>query len=220
MDSPAEYIKRAKGAVPPAAEAPAGSALDHLLGVQRDIASTVERLSKIEQAPPRFTTEFPKTNLGRQLGMAAKLIAADAGVPVWKLTLDGFDTHANQLTRHQELLGELAGGLAAFRTALIEAKCWENVAVMTYSEFGRRVEENGSRGTDHGTSAPHLVLGGRVTGGWHGKQPELKKLEDGDLTHTTDFRSVYRAIAQDWWGYRADFLSDKSVKPLAGLFRA
>ena len=220
MDSPAEYIARAKGSAPPLADATAGSALDHVLGVQRDIASTVGRLSAVEQAPPRFTTEFPKTTLGRQLGMTAKLIAADAGVPVWKLTLDGFDTHADQPRRHEELLGELAGALAAFRAALIEAQRWDEVAVMTYSEFGRRVDENASKGTDHGTAAPHLLLGGKVTGGWHGKQPDLKRLDDGDLVHTTDFRAVYRAIAQDWWGYRGEFLSDKAIKPLAGLFRA
>ena len=220
MDSPAEYIARAKGVAPPAVAAKAGSALDLVLGVQRDIASTVERLSAVEQAPPRFTTEFPMTTLGRQLGMTAKLIAADAGVPVWKLTLDGFDTHADQPRRHEELLGELAGALAAFRSALTEAKRWDGVAVMTYSEFGRRVEENASKGTDHGTAAPHLLLGGKVAGGWHGKQPDLKRLDDGDLVHIIDFRAVYRAIAQDWLGFRGEFLSDKAVKPLAGLFRA
>jgi len=219
MDSPAEYIARAKGAAAPADAATAGSALDHVLGVQRDIASTVERLSAVEQEPARFTTEFPKTNLGRQLGMTAKLIAAEAGVPVWKLTIDGFDTHADQSKRHAELLGELVGALAAFRAALIEAKMWDRVAVMTYSEFGRRVDENASKGTDHGTAAPHLMLGGKVTGGWHGKQPDLKRLDDGDLVHTTDFRAIYRSIAQDWWGYRGEFLSDKAIKPLPGLFR-
>jgi uncharacterized protein (DUF1501 family) len=135
------------------------------------------------------------------------------------VTLDGFDTHANQATRHEELLGELAGALAAFREAMIEAKMWDRVAVMTYSEFGRRVDENGSQGTDHGTAAPHFVLGGKVAGGLHGAPPDLKKLEDGDLAHVNDFRSIYRAIAQDWWGYRGEFLSEKGVKPLAGLFR-
>lgn len=220
MDSPAEYIARAKGVKPPSGGAGDGSALDHVLGIQRDIAGTVERLGAIEREAPRFATVFPSTGLGRRLGMAAKLIAAEAGVPVWKLTIDGFDTHAGQARRHEELLGELAGALAAFREALIEAKQWDRVAVMTYSEFGRRVEENGSGGTDHGTAAPHLVLGGKVAGGWHGRQPELKRLDDGDLVHTTDFRSLYRAVAQDWWGYRGEFLSDRTIRPLDRLFRA
>jgi uncharacterized protein (DUF1501 family) len=100
---------------------------------------------------------------------------------------------------------------------MIAAKSWDRVVVMTYSEFGRRFAENGSAGTDHGTAAPHFLLGGKVHGGLHGRAPDLGKLADGDLVHTTDFRSIYATIARDWWGFQAPFLSDAKIKPLAKL---
>ncbi len=90
---------------------------------------------------------------------------------------------------------------------------------MTYSEFGRRVEENASFGTDHGTAAPMFVLGGKVHGGLHGAQPRLDRLDNGDLVHTVDFRSVYRSVAAEWMGYQGDFISNKKIKSLPGLFQ-
>ncbi len=98
-------------------------------------------------------------------------------------------------------MNHLGGGLKAFSDAMKQAGLWDNVLVMTYSEFGRRVAENNSGGTDHGAAAPHLALGGRVRGGLYGKQPSLarEKLYDGDLVHTVDFREMYATLAQRWW---------------------
>lgn len=220
MDSPQEYIERAKGVVATTITAPATSALGQLLATRNDIAATVQRLGDLDKTAPAFTVKFPDTGLGKHLQLAARLIAAEANVPVWKLTLDGFDTHAGQLKRHAELMTTLGDAIAAFRAALIEAKLWDRTLVMTYSEFGRRVEENASQGTDHGTAAAHFVLGGKVKGGIHGQHPDLRRLEGGDLVYTTDFRSVFRSIAQDWWGYKAPFLSDTKIQPIKGLIRA
>ena len=106
--------------------------------------------------------EFPTSRIGKQLEVAAKLIAAHVPVAVIKVTQGSFDSHAGQLPAHHRLLDELARALMAFRVALQKQGAWNDVLVMTYSEFGRRVGENASHGTDHGTAAPHLVMGGEV----------------------------------------------------------
>jgi uncharacterized protein (DUF1501 family) len=107
-------------------------------------------------------------------------------------------------------LGQLAEALAAFRNAMLETGMWSQVIVMTYSEFGRRPAENGSRGTDHGTAAPHLMLGGNIKGGLYGVQPSLVDLENGDLKFNVDFRSLYTTIARRWFGVSAEFLNGRT----------
>jgi uncharacterized protein (DUF1501 family) len=130
-------------------------------------------------------------------------VAAKAPVAVIRVTLNGFDTHSNQLMVHARLLGELAEGLAAFKSALQELGRWDSTLVMTYAEFGRRPQENGSGGTDHGTANAHFVLGGRVRGGLHGAQPSLTSLDGGNLRHAVDFRSLYTTVVEKWWGLPA-----------------
>jgi uncharacterized protein (DUF1501 family) len=147
-----------------------------------------------------MTTVFPKSALGRQLEIAAALIAAGAPASVIKLQHSGYDTHAQQKNRHGALLSELALALSAFRQAMIEWDAWQRVLVMTYAEFGRRVAENASGGTDHGSAAPHFLLGGRLRGGLYGAQPRLDDLEGGDLRPTLDFRRLYATVAGDWLG--------------------
>ena len=122
-----------------------------------------------------------------------------------KVALGGFDTHANQAPTHERLLAFLATNLATLRQNLIGAGLWNDVVVMTYSEFGRRARQNASAGTDHGTSAPHFVMGGGVKGGLHGVYPSLSDLQAGDLRHTVDFRNVFATLAQGCWGQRCDF---------------
>ena len=137
--------------------------------------------------------------------VAARLITSDFDIPVIKVSQSGHDTHSRQRMRHDPLLGQLAQ--AAFREALTEAGYWDRVLVMTYSEFGRRPRENGSRGTDHGTVAPHLLLGGRVKGGLYGRQPSLKDLDNADFRFTVDYRSLYTTIVRRWWGTDTEFLA-------------
>jgi uncharacterized protein (DUF1501 family) len=149
------------------------------------------------------------------LERAAQLIAAAAPASVIKLQHSGYDTHARQAGRHAELLAELAGGLAAFRAALITAGAWQRTLVATYSEFGRRAAENASAGTDHGSAAPQLLLGGRLRGGFLGGQPSLDDLEGGDLKPQLDFRRVYATLAQDWLGLAPAPVSLGPQAPLA-----
>ena len=130
-----------------------------------------------------------------------------ARVPVVaiKVALGGFDTHANQVPTQERLLGVLAADLAILRRNLIAADLWKNVTVLTYSEFGRRAHQNASGGTDHGTAAPHFVMGGRVKGGLHAAYPSLADLQDGDMRYSVDFRTVFSTLAQGSWGVRNDF---------------
>ncbi|MDQ6661158.1 MAG: DUF1501 domain-containing protein, partial [Chloroflexota bacterium] len=117
------------------------------------------------------------------------------------VTLGGFDTHANQKVTHDTLMKTLADGLSAFYADLVAHGKADNVVVMTWSEFGRRVEENGSAGTDHGTAAPMFVLGNPVNKGIFGEPPSLSNLDNtGNLKYTTDFRSVYATVLDRWLG--------------------
>ena len=131
--------------------------------------------------------------------MAAELLAADLPVAAIKVGCKGFDTHANQAGTHARLLEQLGDALGAFRTVMRNVGRWEDVVVVTVSEFGRRPRENGSGGTDHGTAAPVFAVGGGVRGGIYGGAPSLTALKGGDLRHTVDFRSVYATLARGLW---------------------
>ena len=174
-------------------------ALVHILNVQRDLSIAAEDLHGRIEPGTQLGVEFPASNIGKQLEVAAKLIAAHVPVAVIKVTQGSFDTHAGQLPAHHRLLNELAQALTAFQIALQKQDAWNDVLVMTYSEFGRRVGENASHGTDHGTAAPHLLMGGRVKGGLYGVPPSLTDLQDGDLKYTIDYRSLYATVIQKWW---------------------
>jgi uncharacterized protein (DUF1501 family) len=178
--------------------------LGYIDSIEADIIAAAAALAKIKPAIKESATAFPDTGLGRQMKTAFQLLAAGLRVPVIKLTLRGFDTHSAEKQAQEKLLGELAGAVAAFRLNLIREGLWDRVLVMTYSEFGRRAEENASGGTDHGTAAPAFLLGGKVKGGFYGSQPSLAPaaLENGDLAFSLDFRSLYRSVAQGFLGIK------------------
>ena len=139
------------------------------------------------------------------------VLAAGVRVPVIKLTLRGFDSHGDEKPQYDRLLAELAGAVSAFRSNLISAGLWDHVLVMTYSEFGRRVAENSSQGTDHGTASPVFFWGCRVKGGFYGSQPSLADLEQGDLKFSLDFRVLYRTVAQEFWGISEKAVLDRAL---------
>jgi len=219
MNTTEDFVRRAKGVEKAPSVADANPSLKRLLAVQDDLDQTADRLIELQKKPAKFKTVFPGGNLAANLKQTVRLLAAGAHVPVFKLTIDGFDTHAGQKERHERLLTQVGGALGAFRAACIESGVWDNVLLMTYSEFGRRVYENDSLGTDHGTAAPHFIMGGKVKGGLYGTQPKLDQLDDGDLVHTTDYRSLYQTVAKDWWGYKPDFLTEKRT-PSLGCVKA
>lgn len=143
---------------------------------------------------------YPAHGLANRLAQIARLIGAEFGPRVYYTSMGGFDTHARQLPTHAALLTELASSIGAFFDDLEARRLHERVVVMTFSEFGRRVDENGSQGTDHGAAAPMFLAGPGVQSGIVGGLPDLGDLGRGDLKHRVDFRSVYASVLDDWLG--------------------
>jgi len=184
--------------------APQEPMLSHIMNSRLHLQSAAQRISEKGFEAVKVADVFLKSSLGRQFETATRLILSGVNVPVIKLSLDNFDTHTGQAGVHGKLLFDLATNLAAFADLMKINRKWDDVLVMTYSEFGRRPKENANAGTDHGTAAPHFLLGGRVRGGLFGEQPSLTHLEDGNLVHQVHFRRLYASVAQEWWGVNSD----------------
>jgi len=152
--------------------------------------------------------------IGGNLQRVAALIAADMPTRLYYVTYQGnsFDTHVQQADLHTRLLMYTADALRGFMDDIARIGRADDVAVMVFTEFGRRVEENGSLGTDHGTSTPMFVLGKGVKGGFYGRHPSLTDLDDGNMKMTVDFRRVYATAIKEWLGY------DETQAVLKGKF--
>ena len=147
---------------------------------------------------------YPATNLAKQLGIVAKLISGGLETPVYLCTIGGFDTHANQLNQHSNLWKQISDAVTAFQIDLKTQNKADKVTLMTFSEFGRRVNQNGTTGTDHGTAAPLFVIGNTVRGGLIGDNPNLVNLDsNGDLKANFDYRQVYSTVLSDHLGLTA-----------------
>lgn len=176
------------------------SALTHVLNIQNNIHDNVSSVVKMLEHSKDPIVSFPNDRFGKQMEQAAFMIKSNLGAMIYKVELGSFDTHSRQKKRHDALLSSLSKGLAAFSEEMKASGLWSNILIMSYSEFGRRVSENKSGGTDHGTAAAHFVMGGRVRGGFHGKHPSLRELDgNGDIIHTTDFKSLYDSVAREWF---------------------
>jgi uncharacterized protein (DUF1501 family) len=141
--------------------------------------------------------------LGGNLQRVAALIAAGMRTRLYYVTYAGnsFDTHVQQADLHSRLLMYTADAVRGFMEDMKRIGRADDVAVMMFTEFGRRVEENGSLGTDHGTATPMFVVGRGVKGGFYGQHPSLTDLDDGNMRMTTDFRRVYATVIKEWLGY-------------------
>ena len=161
---------------------------------------------------------YPATELAERLKIVARLLKADIGARVFYAQQSGYDTHSQQQFGHANLLGEFAGAVAAFFADLKEAKLADRVTLLSFSEFGRTVKENGSAGTDHGTAGACFVAGPAVNAGLVGTMPSLTALEKGEPKMTSDFRAVYRAALGDFMGLPTEdaLTTDTAVK----LFRS
>ncbi len=154
--------------------------------------------AKIAGYKPAST--YPKDNFGQQLQLAAQIACSNVGTRVIFVSIGSFDTHAGQRAQQDRLLGYLGNGLRAFYADLAAHQMADKVLAMTFSEFGRRVTQNASNGTDHGTAMPLFIVGGKVKGGVYGTHPSLNDLDNGDLRHSMDFRSVYATVLERWLG--------------------
>lgn len=176
-----------------------GEAIDYL---QRTALQAIESTDWVAAADRsyRSNVDYPDNRFGHDLQLIAKLIGGGVAGRVFYASIGGFDTHANQAAMHERLLTNVSAGLAAFREDLIRLGQWERVAVLGFSEFGRRVDENGSAGTDHGAAGPMFLMGQGFPGGLQGAHPSLADLGNSDLKHHTDFRSVYATVLERWLG--------------------
>jgi uncharacterized protein (DUF1501 family) len=190
---------------PASPEGTAGEADDLLSFVQRRQVQTltaVDHLRELLEGPG--AVQRYGNGLGTKLQLIAGLIAKGFGTRIFYVSIDGFDTHADQGPQHSTLLGELADSVSAFFQQLKKNGNDSRVRLMTYSEFGRRVQENASRGTDHGAASCLFVAGPSVQGGVVGKHPSLSDLDEGDLKFHTDFRRVYATLLDGWLGCRSE----------------
>jgi uncharacterized protein (DUF1501 family) len=176
--------------------------LDFLSEVSRTASDSSVR---VREAVASYQTlvAYGSTPMALDLKKVAALIKAGFPTRVYYVSLSGFDTHASQVSGRSYLLRGLGEGLHAFQDDLKHMGRQNDVAMMMFSEFGRRVEENASGGTDHGTAGPMFVIGKGVKPGLYGKHPSLKDLDsNGDLQMTTDFRRVYATMISEWMGYK------------------
>jgi uncharacterized protein (DUF1501 family) len=130
------------------------------------------------------------------------MIVTGVDAQAYNISLGGFDTHANQFETQSTLLKQFADSIAAFQKDLEEHGLDQDVLLIAFSEFGRKLAENADRGTDHGTAAPVLIMGSSINGGLYGDHPSLTDLDQGDLSYTVDFRSIYATILDRW--FKAD----------------
>ncbi len=158
---------------------------------------------------------YPNTGLGKQMKTVASLILGGAETSVYYLSLGSFDTHINQAGQQKRLFAELNGALAAFGAEMKAQGRWNDVLVATFSEFGRRVAQNASGGTDHGTANQMFFLGGSLRQkGLLNELPNLRELEQGDLKYTVDFRQVYATLLGRWLGADAAGVLGGTFEPL------
>jgi uncharacterized protein (DUF1501 family) len=230
--NPAQFIKASRLATPVSLHE-RNPELAHILDVENDIVKAADRLRPREGQFP-LKTAFAPGAFGASIKTAMQVLAASdvakavpvgtspqgtpldgQGVAVIRLTLNGFDTHQNQPGQQAALLKQLADGFASMKAALIELGRWDDTLVMTYAEFGRRPRENQSNGTDHGTVAPHFVMGGRVRGGLYGMPPVLTQLDgSGNLPVGVDFRQLYATVLGPWWGLDSAAVLQQRFEPL------
>lgn len=213
FDNPDLFHQLVKGTSADTEAIPNTIAGEELRFLKQNAAQSIRYADVIKKKADigKNTVTYPNTGLGKQLAIVAELIAGGLSTPVYLTSIGGFDTHANQVTtgnttsgQHATLLKTVADAVAAFTKDLAKQKMGERVTVMTFSEFGRRVNQNGTTGTDHGTAAPLFVVGSSVRGGIIGAPPNLNDLDsNGDLKFKTDFRQVYASVLRDHLGVDA-----------------
>jgi uncharacterized protein (DUF1501 family) len=206
LAQPYDNINRA-GVVDKSADPQAAFVMRTAMDAQ--IAS--DRIRAAAKQQPQTT--FPGNRLGEQLRTVASMIRAGLPTRVYYVGMGGFDTHANQPYTHGRILREFADSVRAFQQEMIAQGNQGRVLTMAFSEFGRRVGQNASNGTDHGTAGPLFLIGPMVRAGLLGEHPSLTNLDDGDLIHNVDFRCVYAAVLDKW-------MKVDSTKVIGKSFRA
>jgi uncharacterized protein (DUF1501 family) len=190
-------LKRSVNTIVEAAPADENDLLSFLQASCKSALRTSHRVEEI-LGEYKSAVRYPDFPIGQKLQTVAQLIGAGMQTSVYYVALDGFDTHANQPAAHGGLLNQLSSSVAAFVQDLEAQGNLNRVTLFSFSEFGRRVKQNASDGTDHGAAAPVFLVGGQVKGGLTGDHPSLTDLDDGDLKHNIDYRQVYATLLDKW----------------------
>ena len=192
---------------------------DLLSFVQSSTTSALSASRRIEKAAANYKTnvKYPQTGLAQKLRTVAQLIDANLGTRIFYVTLGGFDTHSQQAAAHSALMAEFSSAASAFIEDISAHDHADRVLLMAFSEFGRRVKENASEGTDHGAAAPMYFAGKNVKTGLIGKHPSLTDLSDGDLKFHTDFRQVYATVREKWLNWNSEPVLGKKYQTLEFL---
>lgn len=196
------------------------SELEYLQRTALDARLSAADIQKAANGRP--AANYPNSPLAGSLKTVARMITANMPTRIYYVSQGGYDTHTGQMNRQPQLLKQIGDALKAFTEDLKESRQLDRVMVMTFSEFGRRVEENASGGTDHGTAAPMFIIGNHAKAGLAGAYPSLEKekLDHGDLMFTTDFRTVYASLLKDWMGANAGQILGGQFAPLPIIKRA
>ncbi|HET6427710.1 MAG TPA: DUF1501 domain-containing protein [Phycisphaerae bacterium] len=217
-----EMTLRAGGGPPgramPAHGADGNPLADYVRHVNRGAHATSRQIRAVLDGAPG-TDRYPRQGLAGHLKTVAELIRARVGIRIFFTELGGggiggFDSHANQRDNHAALLGQLSDSVAAFADDLARHKCLDRVVLMTFSEFGRTLTENGRRGTGHGAAAPVFLMGGRLRAGLIGKRPNLADLDQDAPRFHTDFRRLYATVLEHWLGFDSEAVLGAKFKPL------
>ncbi len=194
------------------------SPLDFLERTALDAQVSSDQIRTLAKRAKNQAT-YPAGRLANDLKLVARLIAGGMATRVFYVSQGGYDTHTGQQATHQRLLTELGGGLKAFVADLRAMGQLDRVLVLTFSEFGRRVAENASGGTDHGAAAPLFLLGSRIRAGIHGTAPSLRPedLLNGDVRHSTDFRAVYAGVLEHWLKTPSEAVLGRRFEPVRFL---
>ncbi|MEN9501958.1 MAG: hypothetical protein RI964_1243 [Pseudomonadota bacterium] len=176
------------------------NSLQHVIDVQNSVHKLSNIFLEHLKNTKLPTIPFPQHAFGKDMQAVYNLILSGIDIPSYKVSLSNFDSHINQLNSHEKNLKTLSETLSIFIKNLQAVDLWNNTLILSYSEFGRRLQENANKGTDHGSAAPHFIMGGKVKGGLYGTYPSLEKLDErGDIIYTIDFRDIYASITERWW---------------------
>ena len=186
--------------------------LSEIINKRKNNFNTLNELIKKFNSRKKYYSFKGGGQLSSQLSNVCNLIASGLYIPVFKTAIGSFDTHNNQQNTHQRLLRDLDLAISSTVNALKELGVWENSIIMTYSEFGRRANENGSRGTDHGMAAPHFMIGGNVKGGIIGDYQDLSKLWNNNINFKVDYRSLYEFILRNHFNFEKNPFSEYKDK--------
>ena len=188
--------------------------LDYLYKTLRKTVESAEYVYEHTQVQ-RSHLAYPQHAFGKKLKQVAELISSGVETQVYYVSLSGFDTHVRQASQQARLLDQYSQAVSVFVEDLKKQQVFDETLILTFSEFGRRVAENGSRGTDHGKANTVWLIGKQLKKvGCYGEGPNFQALDEGDLAYQVDFRQIYSSIIQNWLGGNSKNILQRSFDPL------